>query len=339
MQALIEKDLKRLLKGKKTYLTLIIIPILLVFFVGQTLSLENPENLPVGVVGNNDELTELIDSIGIFDVQRVEREEGTRKLLNEKICAIIVLPDSPGTVTIILDRAQLITSSLADLVVDSINYDLAYLDKPYHVDRAYRGQDVTMFEYIMAGLLVVVSIFIGVLGGSTELANERKVLFRILFFKSSFSVYLEKILFILFVTLLECLVMLLIGVEFYNFEIHNLLFLLLGIILITVGSTAFGILISLFLKERSAYFGILTSIAMIFFSGVIYPVVLMPPLLRQFASLTPSYYASKVVRMCTIREVPSDILHENMTYLALFTSALFAFSAVFFMWRAKSFSE
>ncbi|MEA1994253.1 MAG: ABC transporter permease [Euryarchaeota archaeon] len=339
MGSLIEKDIKRFLKGKKTYLTLILIPILLVFFVGQTLNTKNPKNLPIGVVGDNEELVELIDSIGFFDLHKVTLNEGKRKLLNEKICAIIILPESEGKVRIILDRTQLITSNLADLVVDSINYDLTYLQKPYHLHREYQGENIRIFEYIMAGLLVVVAVFIGVLGGSTEIVNERRIFFRIFLFKRPISVFLEKIIFIFLITLIEIVIMLLIGLQFYNFEINNILLLILGISLLNIGSTSFGMLLSVFLKERSAYFGIMVTLFLIFFSGVLYPIILMPTMLRNLAVFTPSYYGAKVVRMCTIKETPSDILYQNVGILSGLCLAVFLFSCVVFILRAKSFAE
>lgn len=339
MGSLIEKDIKRFVKGKKTYLTLIVIPVLLVLFVGQTLNTENPKNLPIGVVGGNEELVDLIDSIGFFELHEVTPEEGKRKLLNEEICAIITLPESGGKVRIILDRTQLITSNLADLVVDSINYDLNYLQKPYHLHREYQGREIRIFEYIMAGLLVVVTIFIGVLGGSTEITNERRVFFRIFLFKRPTSVFLEKIIFILLINFIEIAIMLLIALHFYSFEINNLLLLILGISLLSIGSTSFGILISVFLKERSSYFGIIISIFLIFFSGVLYPIILMPTMLRTLARLSPSYYGAKIVRMCTIKETPSDILYQNMEILSGLCLALLFLSCTVFILRAKSLAE
>jgi ABC-2 type transport system permease protein len=339
MRALIEKDLTRLLKGKKTYLILILIPILLVFFVGQTLNVANPKDLPVAIVGNNEELVELIGGIGFFDVQQMSHEEGDRNLMDEEVCAIVILPDTSGKVTIVLDRTQLITSSLADLVVDSINYDLRYLNKPYHIYREYRGDDVTIFAFIMAGLMVIVAVFIGIFGGSTEITTERRVLFRILFFRRSLSIYLEKIIFILFISIIEILIILLIGMYLYDFPLTRPLILLGGIVLTAVGSTALGILIALFVKERSAYISVVLSLFLIFFSGVLYPIILMPQFLREAAAFTPTYYAAKVVRMCTIKEVPSEIVYQNVEMLALFSIIILVISSAVFIARAKAFSE
>jgi ABC-2 type transport system permease protein len=122
----------------------------------------------------------------------------------------------------------------------------------------------------------------------------------------------------------------LIGVQF----VPNPAYFLLAFIVIffaSGGFAAISILVASFMKTRERFMGIGQAITMplFFASNALYPIQMMPPILREFSTFNPLSYVVDAVRGLLITGDLSNLLIDLLA-IAIFDAALFILASISF---------
>ncbi len=128
-------------------------------------------------------------------------------------------------------------------------------------------------------------------------------------------------------------VALIIGVKF----VHNIAYVIAAlpiVFFVSGGFAATSIIVASFMKTRERFMGIGSAITfpLFFASSALYPIQMMPPILREFALFNPMSYAVDVIRALIITgdltSVPIDIAAITLFDTIMFVAASLSFKRI-----------
>lgn len=202
--------------------------------------------------------------------------------------------------------------------------------------RAIPTGRVPYTDFITPGVLIQTTTFVSIFYGLTIVwERESGILKKLLVTPASrYSMVVGRSMAsgvrAVFQALIIMPVALLIGVHF----IPNLLYFLLAfaaIFFASGGFAAISILAASFMKTRERFMGIGQAITMplFFASNALYPIQMMPPILREISACNPLTYVVDVVRGLLITGDLSNLLLD-LTVIALFDIVMFILASISF---------
>ncbi|MEW6554332.1 MAG: ABC transporter permease [Actinomycetota bacterium] len=364
-------NVKMTLRQREALFWLFLFPVLLMVILGFVFGSSGEVKLKVGIVdldgslqsqivmgaftGDDPRIKEgLVVETGSEEEERAAIKDGDRN-------AVVIIPEGFGEkvaageqaeVTIIVNQSEVSTAQITTATLNGILSSLSGV--LYNLDEAMSGslqmiavneeaaQDVKDFEYIdfmVPGILAMVLMFGGLAGYSLEIASyrEKGILRRIKVSPLSLATYLSSgILSVLIFTLVQSVLLLLVGVFAFNLHINgSYLYIFVLVIIGALSFLALGFLIASLTKNmRSA--GLASqaiAMPMMFLSGIFFSVEWVPAPLKVIAQCLPLYYLGDALRQVMIDSASlMDVWVDILVLVAMGIIALLA-SIKFFRWE------
>jgi len=202
--------------------------------------------------------------------------------------------------------------------------------------RAIPTGGVPYIDFITPGVIIQSTTFISIFYGLTIVwERESGILKKLLVAPvSRYSIVIGRAMAsgvrAIFQALIILPVAIAVGVRFLPNPAHLLLAFIM-IFFASGGFAAVSILVASFMKTRERFMGIGQAITMplFFASNALYPVQLMPPILREFSTVNPLSYVVDAVRELLIIGNLSNLL-EDLIAIALFDAVMFILASICF---------
>jgi ABC-2 type transport system permease protein len=254
-------------------------------------------------------LLEQIKSIPIFELtegEPVTLEAGQTLVEEKEIDALIVLPEAEGTseVGLIVNReneggatTQAISSIMSNFVQQA-NLAIAGVPPTYTLELesiTTASEDTSYSDFLLTGMIGL-SIAQGGLFGMGDLVDMRKrgLLKRLRMTPARMGLFgLSSMLVRLMLGIIQITILALVGVYGFGATLHiNLLSLSVAFFAGALVFNAMGYLFSSFSKTMEAYMGManITSMLMMFLSGIFFPVDNLPEWLQVVPKVLPLSY-------------------------------------------------
>jgi ABC-2 type transport system permease protein len=202
--------------------------------------------------------------------------------------------------------------------------------------RAIPTGGVPYTDFITPGVMIQTTTFVSIFYGLTIVwERESGILKKLLVTPASrYSMVIGRSMAsgvrAIFQALIILPIAVLIGVQF----VPNPAYFLLALIVIffaSGGFAAISILVASFMKTRERFMGIGQAITMplFFASNALYPIQMMPPILREFSTFNPLSYVVDAVRGLLITGDLSNLLID-LVAIAIFDAALFILASISF---------
>jgi len=202
--------------------------------------------------------------------------------------------------------------------------------------KAIPTSGVPYTDFITPGVMIQTTTFVSIFYGLTIVwERESGILKKLLVTPASrYSMVIGRSMAsgvrAIFQALIILPIAVLIGVRF----VPNPAYFLLAFIVIffaSGGFAAISILVASFMKTRERFMGIGQAITMplFFASNALYPIQMMPPILREFSTFNPLSYVVDAVRGLLITGDLSNLLID-LVAIAIFDAALFILASISF---------
>jgi ABC-2 type transport system permease protein len=202
--------------------------------------------------------------------------------------------------------------------------------------RAIPTGGVPYTDFITPGVMIQTTTFVSIFYGLTIVwERESGILKKLLVTPASrYSMVVGRSMAsgvrAIFQALIILPIAVLIGVKF----VPNPAYFILALIVIffaSGGFAAISILVASFMKTRERFMGIGQAITMplFFASNALYPIQMMPPILREFSTFNPLSYVVDAVRGLLITGDLSNLLIDLLA-IAIFDAALFISASISF---------
>jgi len=202
--------------------------------------------------------------------------------------------------------------------------------------KAIPTSGVPYTDFITPGVMIQTTTFVSIFYGLTIVwERESGILKKLLVTPASrYSMVIGRSMAsgvrAIFQALIILPIAVLIGVQF----VPNPAYFLLAFIVIffaSGGFAAISILVASFMKTRERFMGIGQAITMplFFASNALYPIQMMPPILREFSTFNPLSYVVDAVRGLLITGDLSNLLID-LVAIAIFDAALFILASISF---------
>lgn len=311
-------DIKRLFRDKVAIFFVFLFPLIFLFIFGSIFNSDSEVSFRVAYVNKSTtevakDLDKQIRSNKVFDI---DTEATTLDLAKEKmnrgqLDATIILPEGfgeekngvpSGQATILYDQSNqqagtALASIMQEGVFAKVNDELVPYTPPFTAEaESTATKGLRQFDYTFAGIFGFTLLSLGIFGPTTVFPRlkQRGVLRR--YHTTTLKVwqyFTGNVLSNAFVGLLACSVMFISAVLLFDLNMRGNYFNLLFVTILGV-TMLFGIGLAIGgwakNENQAAPLAQLTTLPMMFLSGVFFPVFLMPDVLQkitQFIPLTP----------------------------------------------------
>jgi len=356
LYAIIKKEIRHILRDPRSFISAIVLPMVLMIIYCESLSLD-VDNLPAVVMDHDKtyESRELINrftSGGYFYITDfVDNYTAIQKSIDEgKSVVAIVIPrdfskniissNSKPSVQILTDatdpnRAS-IASSYAQMIVREFSAakqrQKAKIGKPFvsSETRIWFNQSLRSKNFIIPGLIALIMAILSALLTSTAISKEWENGTMELLISTPVSaseIILGKFIPYFLIGIIDAVILISAGFFIYHVPITGSLFLLTAVIILFLSlCIMFGLVLSSILKSSLA--ANIVSLLMMFLptmllSGFIFFVPAMPKPLQILSCLVPAKYFINCSRGIYAKGTGFDILWIDMLILALFFILLF----------------
>lgn len=309
-------ELKMTIREKQAFFWGIFFPIILMvifmfIFGGQS---DDEFSAKIAVVEENEsEISQMIYTqlqfIPVLEWESedpVTRTEAEQLVKDGEIDAAIVLPESNDgpEVTLIVNKEneQGVTtqavSSIINQLIQQANLQIAGAEPvlSFQFESISAGhEEITQTDFILTGMIALAIAQGGLFGMASHIEYRKNGLLRRLrMTPANMGLYgLAEMIVRLLFCVVQLVILTLIGVLFFETSLHiNFISL---VILFLIGALSFisiGYLVSSFSKTIEAYMGVanIVSFIMLFLSGVMFPIEIMPEWIQPISNILPLTY-------------------------------------------------
>jgi len=350
IKAVIIKEFFHILRDPKSLIIILILPILMMFIFGYSLSFDVNRIKTVIIDYSQSELSRsLIDKFAgdpyqldviypgqINSINPVDRAEEMLRTGSIKQFIIIPVNFSSGyhqeikqAITAVIDGSD---SNIANIVhqynemllIDFLSEKKGLKNFLTIKTKTYFNPENKSSFFIIPGLAAVIMMMISALLTSLSVSREKEIGSIELLFISplgSREIILGKTVPYIFVALLEGAFIILFAKFWFNIPFRgNFLILLVFALLYVITGLSFGITIStLASTQKVAMIATLlaTLLPSILLSGFIFPLASLPPVLRSFSYVVPATYFLLIIRGVVLKGAGiHDFIREGLVLLA-----------------------
>lgn len=258
---------------------------------------------------NSSMLLEQLRQIPVFEFkeeQPITKEAGNTLIEKQDIDALIILPesDSSTTMQLVVNKANeqgATTQAIAgilDQFIQQTNWTVAKATPTFSLTRqsiSQGSEDLNYADFLLTGMIGLTLAQGGLFGMVSLVEMRRKGLMkRLRMTPAKMGLYgLAGVIVKLLLGVFQIIILTLIGVFGFGANLHiNVLSLVIAFFAGALVFNAMGYLFSSFSKSIEAYMGIsnITSMLMMFLSGVFIPLEIMPNWLQPIAQILPLTY-------------------------------------------------
>jgi ABC-2 type transport system permease protein len=355
-------DIKRLFRDKVAIFFVFIFPLIFLIIFGSIFNGDNNVSFRVGLLNQSDSeySQEFVNSLGEIEVFNIDEEitniEQAREKMNRgQLDATIILPNGFGDVAdgaeypsgeakVLYDQNNQTggqtLASILDAIFTDINNELVASETPFTViTESTATKGLTQFDYTFSGILGFTVLSLGVFGPTTVFPRlkQRGVLRR--YQTTTLKVwqyFVANVLSNAFVGLLALVLMFTAAVLFFNLNMRGNYFNLAFIIAFgTILLFGIGLAIGGWAKNenQAAPLAQLTTLPMMFLSGVFFPVFLMPELLQSITKYIPLTPIIDSIRLVITENASLLELGPQLTIMAVWTLVIYVIAFRVFSWE------
>ena len=254
-------------------------------------------------------LIEQLKHIPVFEYKEeapVSIEQGREWVEEKKIDALIVMPENEGksSIQLIVNRekeAGVTTQAIAGILqqfAQHANLAVAGIEPTYTITQesiSTASDDIKYTDFLLTGMIGL-SISQAGMFGMVDMVDMRKrgLLTRLRMTPARMGLFgLSSMVVRMLLGILQIVILSVIGVYIFGATLHfNLLTLAIAFLVGTLVFNAMGYLFSSFSKTMEAYMGVanITSMLMMFLSGVFFPLESLPSWLQFVPAVLPLTY-------------------------------------------------
>lgn len=353
--ALVEKEIKHLLRDFRFLLILLFFPVFLLMIFGYAVNFD-VKNILIGVYDQEKsalsrELVQSLSSSSYFQITKIitSNEDVKQSLDLKEVQCVMIIPDDfsrefysgrqaqiqylidgvdGNTATIIQNYAIAFTQNFESRLVDKIAGGKGIITyKPLDAEILFWfNKDLKSSRFFIPGLIAMILIIIAVVSVSLSMVREKEVgtMEQILVSPiSTMGLLLGKTIPFLVIALINSTIILLAGYLFFEVSVKGSYFLLLiSTLLFLFSGTGLGILVSVVADTQQVAFMIATLISLLpslLLSGFIFPIEGMHPIIQIFTNITPAKFYISILRAIILRGVGMEAIWVNMLNLLLFS--------------------
>ncbi len=300
-------------------------------------------------------LMEQLHHIPVFEWKEdapVSLEQGQKWVEDKKIDALIVLPETEGqaAVRLVVNREKeegATTQAISGILqqfVQHANLAAVGAEPLYTVEKesiTTAAEDIKYTDFLLTGMIGL-SIAQGGLFGMVDMVDMRKrgLLTRLRMTPARMGLFgLSSMIVRMIVAVLQMTILAVVGIYGFGATLHiNWLTLIVAFLAGTLVFNAMGYLFSSFSKTMEAYMGManITSMLMMFLSGVFFPVENLPSWLQFVPDLLPLTYFVDGMRegLVYAGSVASSSLWIGIAIMAAWGAVSFVFASI--LYKSKS---
>lgn len=195
--------------------------------------------------------------------------------------------------------------------------------------RFWYNPDLQTTRFLIPGLIAMILLITAAISVSLSLVREKErgTIEQINVSPiNSFELIAGKVLPYLLLSLLDAVMILVVGYFLFGVEIKGSIFLLfITMLLFLSASTGIGILVSVISDSQQVAFSVATFVTLLpsfILSGFVFPIESMPLAIRILTNITPAKFFIEILRAIVLRGVGVYSFWDQALYLILFTSII-----------------
>ncbi|NUN07856.1 MAG: ABC transporter permease [Ignavibacteriaceae bacterium] len=355
LMALVEKEVKHLLRDFRFLLILLFFPVFLLMIFGYAVNFD-VKHVLIGVYDQEKsqlsrELIQSLSSSSYFEITKIiTSDDGVKQSLDLKeVQCVMIIPDDfskefysgrqsqiqflidgvdGNTATIIQNYATSFTQNFESRLIDRIAKGKGFsVYKPLQVEILFWfNKDLKSSRFFIPGLIAMILIIIAVVSVSLSMVREKEMgtIEQILVSPiSTMELLVGKTIPFLFIALINSTIILIAGYIFFEVSVKgSYLLLFVATLLFLFSGTGIGILVSVIADTQQVAFMMATLISLLpslLLSGFIFPIEGMHPIIQVFTNITPAKFYINILRAIILRGVGLEAIWVNMLYLLIFS--------------------
>lgn len=352
----IKKEFYHILRDGRTLLILFGLPVSLVVIFGFVLD-NDLKNIPIAVLDNSHDelshrLTDKLVASGYFqiDQQLMSYKEIEPAFQRGKIKMAVVIPprfsdalyhERMAQVQLVADATDpntaTTTSAYAQQIINAFQREyLGQGQPPYQINgeaqMVFNPRMVSVYMFV-PGVIAVIMLIISAMLTSITLAREKEFGTMELLSISPlrpWQIVLGKVVPYIFISIINCVIILLLGVYLFGMPMNGSLFVLAVVcMLYIITALSLGVLISTIVEtQQAAMFASLITMLMpsMLLSGFIFPVENMPKVLQYFSQVIPATHFIEIIRSVMIKGAGWSVILKPVAVLVVETLFFLALS-------------
>ncbi len=364
LRPIIIKEVRQILRDRRSFMALLVLPSLLVFFIGYALNFD-VKHISVAVFDQersrrSREFIRGLSNTEYFEVRyHVDSYREVNRLLNEgKALVAIVIPQNFSkrlalgedvSVQVLIDGSNANTATTAISYVTSIIQTYSTNSGAKVMSRSGRelylpidvrpkiwyNPELVTAKFLVPGLIGFVLMLSAVVSTSLSVVREKERGTMEQLMVSTLQtteIIIGKTIPYLFIGLIASTLVLIVGFTFFGIVVRGSLFwLYVGILVFLLAAMGQGLLVSTIARTQQVAFmlAVFSSLLPTFLlSGFVFPIRSMPAVLQILSNLTPVKFFLIVVRGLILKGVGPTALWPQFLYLLLFASLTLGISSI-----------
>lgn len=316
---LLKANLIELTRNRAAIFWTVAFPIMFIVIFGLIFSGDSISPLKVGLVNYDQSpasapVLEALGQVPVYEIQTGDETELRDKLQKGNLSALIVIPADFGTalqsgqtsLTIVYDPGNQTVSNIATSafkgVVDGINQVMTGSTPPIAIEEAsIQATKNRQVDWLVPGILGMSIMQLGLFSSAALVTlREKKILRRFAVTPLNRSqLVVSQVLFRIVFGLVQATVLLVTGFLLFQVRIQGNLILLYAVILLALMMfLAMGYIIAALAKNEDVVEPLVQvfSMPMMFFSGVFFPIEIMPEFMQPLVRMLPLSYVNSALR-------------------------------------------
>ena len=331
MLAMIIKELRQVVRDKRTLAMLIVMPALLLLIFGYAASFD-VEEIPTVVVG--DQAQAIADRLPeVFAVESVDVGGGRAEAEESLVAgdAHVAFVSSGSSSVALIDGAELFMAQTALQLTTAMSSRL-----PGLTSQVLFNPDLDTSAVLVPGLAGLIIVFVGTLVTSMSVVREREAgtleQLAVMPFRPR-DVFIGKIAPYFLIALVDIVIVLLIGTLVFDVPFHGSpLPLTLAALMFLFVALGVGVLISSVSENQAQaiQLALMTLLPQVMLSGIIFPLSSMAAGVRWIGYLLPLTYFNQVAKGVMVRGAGLSDLLGPLGLLGLLGAVIFGIAVVRF---------
>ena len=350
-------NIKSLVRDRAALFWAIFFPIMFVFLFGWIFSGSGDSKTAVGFVDEDNtpvsiSLHQAFGSVNLLDLHVGSWADEKAAMERGDISAIIVIPTGTGAavlakqptiIALYTDPSQSQTSQVVQQVVGQVaNYTNLGLAGAFPIlgvkQQTLSSNNISSVAYLVPSILAMALMQLGVFAAIPLVQQREKGILKRIGATplARWKLVGSNVLLRLILAIVDAVVILGIGLLFFNVQILGNLLAVAGLVLLGAGTfLALGFLMASFLKTEEQAQGVVqvVQMPMMFLSGIFFPFAFMPGFLQSIARFLPLTYLGDGLRQIMVHGTPVAPLGMDVAILAGWLVVCLGISIRSFRWE------
>jgi ABC-2 type transport system permease protein len=343
--ALARKEFIQIIRDPRSLWMTFVMPVIMLILYGYAV-VTDVKNIKIAILDRSKtpisrQLIDKFKSTGYFEIKRfVNSENEIKSLIDAGIVPVAVsIPvdfekkiykgQNPD-IQIIVDGTDSNTATITSVYINGLSASMAGLEKINNVEtKIWFNPELRSTNFIVPGLICIIMMMISVILMSTSIVAEReRGTFEGLISTpiKSYELILGKLFPYAVISLIEVIIITLIGAAWFHVPIKGsfMLFIFMSLIFLLC-ALGLGLLISTVAhtQQEAMIISFLTSLLPTFLlSGFVFPISSMPKIIQYISFLVPAKYFLVILRGIFLKGIGLEVFWKDALFLFMLGSFL-----------------